>query len=550
MCCGVLTEPSEHTFVTEGRPVGGAATAAPPTHPGIATADGEPRILEMRGIFKTFPGVRALDGVDLDLKHGEVLAVLGENGAGKSTLMKILSGDYQRDAGEILIEGKPANLDSPREALASGIAMIYQELNSVPDISVAENVALGALPERGIAGFRLVDWRAVHALASEWLAKLGADIDTHQRMRWLDVAERQIVEIAKALRSTARILVMDEPTAPLGAREVERLFGLIRTLTESGVSIIYISHRLGEVFEIADRALVLRDGRVSGLFDPRESTWDDLVRAMVGRDLQKVYPRKEAKVGDVVMRVRDLTSASAFEDISFELRVGEIVGVFGLLGSGSSELIRALFGAHEVVSGTIEVVAAHEDGGAAAMSVRGPFASPKAARAAGIGLVPLDRKLEGLVLGMDVSANTTLGSAERYARMGFLRRWVEDGRARHWVDRLHIRTPSVRRQVRLLSGGNQQKVVLARWLEAGSRVLVMDEPTRGVDVGARVDIYRILEELAEAGAAIVMSSTDLPEITSLADRIMVLHDGKAVASVEREDIDQAELLHLAQGVTT
>jgi ribose transport system ATP-binding protein len=501
----------------------------------------------MRGIVKTFPGVRALDGVDLDLKHGEVLAVLGENGAGKSTLMKILSGDYQRDAGEILIEGKPANLDSPREALASGIAMIYQELNSVPDISVGENVALGALPERIIAGLRLIDWKAVHVLASDWLARLGADIDTHQRMRWLDVAERQIVEIAKALRSTARILVMDEPTAPLGAREVERLFGLIRTLTESGVSIVYISHRLGEVFEIADRALVLRDGRVSGVFDPAASTWDDLVRAMVGRDLQKVYPRKEAKVGDVVMRVRDLTSSSAFEGITIDVRAGEIVGVFGLLGSGCSELIRALYGAHEVVSGTIEVVDGHEDGPAMTTPARGPFSSPKAARAAGIGLVPLDRKLEGLILGMDVSANTTLGAAERYARMGLLRRWVEDGRARHWVARLHIRTPSVRQQVRLLSGGNQQKVVLARWLEAGSRVLVMDEPTRGVDVGARVDIYRILEELVEGGAAIVMSSTDLPEISSLADRIVVLHDGKAVASVERKDIDQAELLHLAQG---
>lgn len=339
---------------------------------------------------------------------------------------------------------------------------------------------------------------------------------------------------------------MDEPTAPLGDREVQRLFELIRTLTDSGVSIIYISHRLGEVFEIADRALVLRDGRVSGVFDPMQSTWDDLVLAMVGREVEKVYPRKDAQKGDVIMRVDGLTSVSAFRDVSFEVREGEIVGIFGLLGSGSSELIRALFGAHDVVAGTIEL---YDSGQPGSPRATGPFSSPGAARDAGIGLVPLDRKLEGLVLEMDVSSNTTLGSAERYARFGLLRRWVEDDRARHWVDRLRVRTPSVRQQVRLLSGGNQQKVVLSRWLEAGSRVLVMDEPTRGVDVGARVDIYRILEELVEEGAGIVMSSTDLPEITSLADRIIVLHDGNAVATVERDDIDQARLLHLAQGVT-
>jgi ribose transport system ATP-binding protein len=519
-------------------------------NPSAVTGESVPnddhRILEMRAIVKTFPGVRALDGVDLDLKRGEVLAVLGENGAGKSTLMKILSGDYQRDSGEILIDGESVDLQSPADAMASGIAMIYQELNSVPDVSVGENVALGALPERRLAGLKFVDWGSTHAAAREWLAKLGADIDPRQRMRWLDVAERQIVEIAKALRSTARILVMDEPTAPLADREVGRLFDLIHTLTEEGVSIIYISHRLGEVFEIADRALVLRDGRVSGVFDPKESTWDDLVRAMVGRDLQKVYPRKQATKGDVVMRVDGLTSATAFRDVSFEVRAGEIVGIFGLLGSGSNELIRALFGAHEAVAGELHLFeAGHPD----TPVISGPFASPGAARDAGIGLIPLDRKQEGLVLEMDVSSNTTLGAAERYARYGLLRRWVEDERARHWVDRLHVRTPSVRQKVRLLSGGNQQKVVLSRWLEAGSRVLVMDEPTRGVDVGARVDIYRILEELVEEGAGIVMSSTDLPEITSLADRIVVLHDGDAVATVEREEIDQARLLHLAQGVT-
>ena len=526
-------------------PVTADADVNPPAVTSKSRDDG-PRILEMRDIVKTFPGVRALDGVDLDLKPGEVLAVLGENGAGKSTLMKILSGDYQRDSGEILIDGQPVDLQSPADAMAAGIAMIYQELNSVPDVSVGENVALGALPERRIAGLGFVDWNSTHAVAREWLAKLGADIDPRQRMRWLDVAERQIVEIAKALRSTARILVMDEPTAPLADREVRRLFDLIRTLTDEGVSIIYISHRLGEVFEIADRALVLRDGRVSGVFDPNESTWDDLVRAMVGRDLQKVYPRKQAAKGDVVMRVDGLTSASAFRDISFEVRAGEIVGVFGLLGSGSNELIRALFGAHEVVAGKLDLFDA---GRPDSPRASGPFSSPGAARSAGIGLIPLDRKQEGLVLEMDVSSNTTLGSAERYARLGLLRRWIEDERASHWVDRLNVRTPTVRQKVRLLSGGNQQKVVLARWLEAGSRVLVMDEPTRGVDVGARVDIYRILEELVEEGAGIVMSSTDLPEITSLADRIVVLHDGGAVATVEREEIDQGRLLHLAQGVT-
>ena len=503
--------------------------------PRVPSSEGDPLVLEMRGIGKSFPGVRALDGVDLGLGRGEVLAVLGENGAGKSTLMKILSGDYQRDEGDIFIDGAPIHFRSPHDAQLAGIAMIYQELNAVPDLSVAENIMLGALPTRRILGLPFVSRAKMHDVARDALSRLRAQIDTRRRMGDLSVAERQIVEIARALRSTARIIVMDEPTAPLGATEVERLFEVIRALTAGRVSVIYISHRIGEVFHIADRVVVLRDGRVAGDYRPSETSWESLVRAMVGRDLERVYPRKSADLGEPVMRVRSLGS-EAFRDVSFDLRAGEILGVFGLLGSGCGELVRALYGALLAGTGSIEVG-----------STSGLFRSPAAARHAGVGLIPLDRKQDGLVLGMDVSANLTLGTAGRYTRSGFLRRRLEDARATEWVKRLTIRTPSVRQQVRLLSGGNQQKVVIARWLEAGARVLVMDEPTRGVDVGARVEIYRILEELAEKGVGIVMSSTDLSEVASLSDRILVLHRGRVVALLEREDFDQETLLSLALG---
>ncbi len=490
-------------------------------------------LLAMRGIRKSFSGVEVLHGVDLTLHAGEVLALMGENGAGKSTLMKILNGDYTRDGGEITLDGKSVDFRSPRDAENAGVRVIYQELNYAPDLSVAENILMGRLPRRG--GF-VVDWPATYATASQVLAQLKAEIDPRELVGNLSVGQQQLVEIAKALSSEARVLVMDEPTAALTSREVHLLFETINSLRAQGVAIIYISHRLDEVEEIAQRVAVLRDGQAEGERLMSEVSRRDIVRLMVGREVETMYPERASEPGEIVLEVQNLGRNGAFENVSFQARKGEIVGLYGLLGAGQMEVLRALFGAPPATSGAITI------GGQNAM----PH-SPREAKGLGIGLVSEDRKREGLVLGMSVSENLTLGNWNLISSGGVLQGAREREQVSHWTQRLGIRAQGAGQMVGTLSGGNQQKVVLARWLEAGTRVLLLAEPTRGVDVGARADIYAVLEELRAQGLAIVLVSTDMEEVLALSDRILTFVRGRIVREFERSEASQESLLSAAAG---
>ncbi len=489
-------------------------------------------LLAMRGIRKRFGNVEVLRGVDLTLGAGETLALLGENGAGKSTLMKILSGDYARDGGEIQINGAPVTFHNPREAQNAGVRVIYQELNAAPDLCVAENVLLGHLPSR----FGMVDWKSAHAKARDVLALLAADIDTRETMGDLSVGKQQIVEIAKALAfGDTRILVLDEPTAALTNREIERLFSAIGSLCQQGVGIIYISHRLDEVEQIAQRVLVLRDGGVAGDVPIAQTSRRDMVRLMVGRDVEQLYPARSGQPGEPLLQVENLTRAGAFDNVSFTVYAGEIVGMYGLLGAGQAEVARALFGAERVESGTLKI------GGAPVH-----IGSPREARRNRIGLVPEDRKREGLVLPLSVSENVTLGNWQAVSQSGILLSGKEAEVAGTWINRLAVRAGGgANQEIGTLSGGNQQKVVIARWLQAGVRVLVLMEPTRGVDVGARADIYKVIENLRIQGMGIVLVSTDLEEMLGLSDRTLVFARGKIVREFSRDEATQENLLGAA-----
>lgn len=493
----------------------------------------ESPLLAMRGIRKSFSGVEVLHGVDLTLHAGEVLALMGENGAGKSTLMKILNGDYTRDGGEILLDGNAVNFRSPREAENAGVRVIYQELNYAPDLSVAENILMGRLPRRG--GIT-VDWRATYETAAQVLARLKADIDPRELVGNLSVGQQQLVEIAKALSSSARVLVMDEPTAALTSREVHLLFETIASLRAQGVAIIYISHRLDEVEQIAQRVAVLRDGKAVGEMAMSELSRRDIVRLMVGREVETMGSERASEAGEIVLEVQNFTRNGAFEDVNFAVRADEIVGLYGLLGAGQMETLRALFGAPPAHSGSVKI------GGQKVQPT-----SPRAAKAAGIGLVSEDRKREGLVLGMSVGENLTLGNWKDISRGGVLQTGREREQVAHWTQRLGIRARDAGQTVGTLSGGNQQKVVLARWLEAGTQVLLLAEPTRGVDVGARADIYAVLEELRAQGLAIVLVSTDMEEVLALSDRILVFARGRIVREFTRAEANQEALLSAAAG---
>lgn len=498
----------------------------------------------MREISKSFFGVKVLDQVSIDLYAGEVLALVGENGAGKSTLIKILNGDYQKDAGSIFINGAPVHLAQPRDAEALGIRMIYQELHYAPDLSVAENLLLGHLPHRsGLIGRYMVDWPKARQMARDFLHMLEVDIDPSALMRDLSVVERQIVEIVKALSTQAKIIVMDEPTAALTPHEVALLFNIIRSLRSQGVAVIYISHRLDEIFEIARRVVVLRDGRHVGTRRVNDVTHRELVQMMVGREVDLLRRqdgrtlRGDRRVGDVVLEVRGLTRIGTYEDINLHVRAGEIVGIFGLLGAGHVPVTRSIFGAEPADRGTILI-----DGQPVSI------ASPQDARQAGIGLVPIDRKVQGLVLDMSVRGNLTLSNWQALSRLGFFDRRTEQAHAQTWVDRLGIRMAGgVETETRYLSGGNQQKVVLGRWLEADVRVLLLNEPTWGVDVGARSDIYDLLESLAEQGLAILMVSSDIQEVLAVSHRILTMYKGRLTGEFSQAEANQENLLHAAAG---
>ena len=491
-------------------------------------------LLEMHGIHKAFPGVKALDDVSLEVGAGEVVALVGENGAGKSTLIKILSGCYRADAGEIALDGQRLARFSPHEAQQLGISVIYQEFNLAPPLSVAENVFVGRQP-RSWAG--AVAFGRMRAATQEVLDSLHLPLDARRLVESLSVAEQQMVEIAKAISFQARIIVMDEPTAALTEHETATLFGLVRRLRGQGVSVVYISHRLEEVFEVADRVEVLRDGRNAGGMAVAEATVEKIVRLMVGRELREMFHKAPVEIGEPVLEVRGLTRrASGVRDVSLEVRSGEIVGLAGLVGAGRTEIARAIFGVDRTDAGEIRV-----DG--RPVHIR----SPRDAIRAGMGFVTENRKEQGLFLVMAVRENVTAAGLGRLTRWDFIRFGAERRLVGSLVGQLRIRTPSQEQQVRFLSGGNQQKVVLARWLALRPRVLLLDEPTRGIDVGAKAEIYALMGTLARAGVGILMISSELPEILGMSDRILVVREGAIAGELSRAEADQETIIRLATG---
>src|ERR1044071_1918422 len=490
-------------------------------------------VLEMREIRKTFPGVVALDGVDFELRRGEVHILLGENGAGKSTLMKILSGAYQKTAGRITLDGDEVEIRNPAHAQGLGVSTIYQEFNLVPHLSVGENIFLGREPLRA---FGLIDRRAVNRRASEILSGLGLDLDPRRAVKGLRVAEQQMVEVAKALSLDARVLIMDEPTAALAEHEIKELFAAIRGLKEKGVSIVYISHRMEELFEIGDRVTVLRDGRSVGTFDVRETDKFELIRLMVNRDLTELFPKEHAERGAEVLRVEGLTTRSGLRDVSFTLHKGEVLGIAGLLGAGRTELARAVFGLDRLAGGV--------------GSIKGEprrIGSPRAAINAGLGFLTEDRKAQGLVLPLSVKDNLCLPSVDKFTAFGFVDGKRERRAAERYVKELRIRTPGLEQKVVYLSGGNQQKVVLSKWLCSEAEVFIFDEPTRGVDVGAKAEIYQLMNRLAAGGVAIIMISSELPEILGMSDRILVMRAGSVACEFDAKEATQEKILECALG---
>jgi ABC-type sugar transport system ATPase subunit len=489
----------------------------------------------MRGIEKAFPGVHALRGVDLDLYAGEALALLGENGAGKSTLIKVLAGAHPPDAGRIFLEGREVRIRTPLEARHARVAVIYQELNLVGGLSARENIFLGREPRR--AGFVPRSWE--RRGTAELFERIGVRIDPEARCRDLTVAQQQVVEIAKALSLHARILVMDEPTAALTLREVERLFGIIRELKSQGIGVIYISHRLDEIFALADRVMVLRDGAHVATRPIGDADRAGLIEMMVGRKLQQEFPKRRAAIGPPRLVVRRLCRRGAVRDVSFSIRSGEVVALTGLVGAGRTETVRLLFGADRADSGTIEL-----DG--RPLRIR----SVRDAIRARIGLLTEDRKSQGLVLCLPVRENFGLLNLCAFTRWGFVSRRQEGAAFGRYMDRLRIRIPHPDQLARNLSGGNQQKVVLAKWLQRNCDVIVFDEPTRGIDVGSKYEIYLLINELAAQGKAILMVSSELPEVLGMADRVLVMREGRVRGEIaDVPHATQEDVMRLAVGIS-
>nr|WP_255946062.1 sugar ABC transporter ATP-binding protein [Streptomyces sp. ODS25] len=514
-------------------------------------------VLALAGVSKSFGAVRALRDVSLRLYAGEAHALAGENGAGKSTLIKILAAVHRPDAGTVLLDGRPVAWHSPADARDAGVAVIYQEPTLFPDLSVAENIFMGRQPRRSL---RRVDHRAATAATAALFRRLGVHLDPDQPARGLSIADQQIVEIAKALSFDARVLIMDEPTAALTGSEVARLFGVVRTLREQGAAVLFISHRLEEIFALCQRVTTLRDGALVGadlLGEPgaaqaatagadstgesgagrsRGITEDDLVRRMVGRDLDELYPKQPTEVGPVALDVQRLTREGVFTDVSFTVRRGEIVGLAGLVGAGRSEVARAVFGVDRWDAGSVHVDGRPLTNGA-----------PSSAMAAGLALVPEDRRAQGLVMGMSIERNIGLTGLRSTVRAGLMDRRAERSRALDWAVRLQVKYARLADAVATLSGGNQQKVVLAKWLATGPNVLIVDEPTRGIDVGTKAEVHRLLSRLAADGVAVLMISSDLPEILGMADRVLVMHEGRLTAEISRAAATEESVLAAATG---
>jgi len=476
-------------------------------------------LLSVSDIAKSFPGVRALDGVSFELRAGEVTALLGENGAGKSTLVRILTGIHPPDRGEVRIDGRAVSLRSPRDAWAAGIAAIHQETAMFDELSVAENIFMGRMP-RGRLG--LVDTARMRDETQALLARLDARFDARVQIKRLGVAEKHLVGIARALSHDSRIVIMDEPTASLSAHEIDELHAVVERLRGEGRAILYISHKFEEIFRIADRFVCLRDGRQVGQGPIEGTTQAELVRLMVGRPIEQVFPKRAVTPGPVVLEVEDLSNATEFDGISFRLQAGRILGFYGLIGAGRSESMQALFGLSRPSRGSVQI-----DG--RAVSIRSPAEAIKA----GIAMVPEDRQAQGAVLPLGVRANTTLASLGSHARGGFLSAASERGVTRRLGERLAVKAAHWDQRLLELSGGNQQKVVLARWLATAPRILILDEPTKGIDIGSKAAVHEFMSELAAEGLAILLVSSELPEVMGMADEILVMHEGRVVQRFER-----------------
>ena len=494
----------------------------------------ENTFVQMEKICKNFPSVKALDDVSIAFKQGEIHAIVGENGAGKSTLIKILMGVYPETSGEIYIEGEKANITDPVKSKSLGLSAVYQDVTIAGDLTVAENFFLGNIPKNKMG---LVKWRTMYEVAQKALDTLNIEVDARALVKDLPVAKQEMVVIAKKNFDKSKLMIFDEPTALLANEEVQELFKIIRQLKSEGAAIVYISHRLEEIFEICDVVTVLKDGKLVDTMAVSETNEEDLIAKMVGRTIEDMYSIEHCKAGDKIFEVKGLTKEGVFKDISFDVRKGEILGFFGLVGSGRTEIMRAIFGADKYDAGEVTI-------NQESLKIKNPTDAIKS----GIGFLPEDRKMQGLTLEMNVKENVNLASYPDISKLGLINLIQENTNASEFIEKLRVVTPSVSQKVLNLSGGNQQKVVMAKWLCKDSSIFIFDEPTVGIDVGAKTEIYKLLQELLERGNAVIMISSYLPEIMGIADRIAVVSEGKIMGFVERPDFDEEELLKLASGI--
>ena len=494
------------------------------------------RILELVHITKTFPGVKALDDVHFDLKPGEIHALIGENGAGKSTLIKVITGVYQPDSGQILFEGQPVEIHSTADSQKLGIAAIYQHVTCYPDLSVTENIFIGHEKIRPLT--RTIDWKDLHQRAEELLRQLDADFDPRSLMGNLSVAQQQIVEIAKALSANARVIIMDEPTAPLTARESEDLYRTTEGLRDTGVSIIFISHRMEDMYRLATRVTVFRDARYVGTWNLNEVKREDLIVAMVGREITQFFPKRKVEIGAEIFRVEGLSRTGFFKDVSFSVRKGEILAMTGLIGAGRTEVCEAIYGV------------THADRGRVFLEGRElRISTPAEAIDRGIGYLPEDRLRQGLVLEWELSKNVTLPTLKQFGTLGWLHPHKENAVTKELAEKLEVRAGSVFDLAATLSGGNQQKIIVAKLLAGTMKVIILDEPTKGVDVGAKTAIFNIMNDLAEMGYGIIMVSSEMPEVLGMSDRILVMREGRVAAIMDTASASQEKILRAAMPET-
>lgn len=491
-------------------------------------------VIEMKGISKSFSGNRVLDQVDFQLLRGEIHALMGENGAGKSTLIKILTGIYERDAGQVFIKGKEVHFKNPKEAEQTGIAVIHQELNIIPYLTVYENMFLGN--ELTVGRFGITRDKEMKRKTKEYLNRLGIEIDPNTEAGNLSVGQQQMIEIARAVAANTEVLIMDEPTAALTDREIEALFKVISSLKEQGVGIVYISHRMEEIFQICDRISVLRDGKFIDSKEVAKTNFDEIVKLMVGRQLGERFPERDTKIGQERFRVENLTSKGSFENISFSIQQGEIVGVAGLMGAGRSEIMQAIFGYRSLDSGKMFI-----DG--KEVTIKSPYEAIQA----GIAFVTEDRKSQGLILDLSVRENLSITTLDKISSKSMISTKSEMSLVDEMIEKLHVKTSGREISVKSLSGGNQQKIVIGKWLGIDPKILILDEPTRGVDVGAKKEIYQLMNELTKQGVSIIMVSSELPEILGMSDRVLVIHEGKLASVLNKSEATQENIMQSATG---